>query len=174
MLIGASAILALTVLAACGQDSAAPTPEVQLLTAGLAAQTLGQTQSAIADFRAVLQQDPSNKYALYDLGLIYQEQGKSASAEAEYRAALLSDPNYVPALFNLAILRTGPAPYEAVDLYRHVIAVQPGYAEAYLNLGYVLRSLGQMSEGDKEIAKALSLKPSLASPSSRPTASPIP
>jgi tetratricopeptide (TPR) repeat protein len=161
-------VLTLAVLAACG-DTVAPTPEAQLLTAGLAAQTEGHTQSARAYFKQVLVQDPGNKYALYDLGLIYQQQGDSATASAEYRAALVSDPNYVPALFNLAILRTSSAPYEAIDLYRHVLALQPGYAEAHLNLGYVLRAVGQVTEGNAEIARAVALKPSLASPGATPS-----
>jgi tetratricopeptide (TPR) repeat protein len=162
------ASMTLSSLVACG-DTTAPTPEAQLLTAGLAAQTEGHTQSAITYFRQVLAQDPGNKYALYDLGLIYQQQGNTTTAAAQYRAALLSDPNYVPALFNLAIVRTKEAPYESIDLYRHVVALQPSYAEAHLNLGYVLRSVGQVAEGNAEIAKAVALKPSLSSPTPKPS-----
>ena len=151
-------------LSACAGGSApTPTPVSQLLVAGLAAETAGQTQAAIDDFQAVLKQDPGNKYALYNLGLISdQQQHNTVAGEADYRAALISDPNYVPALFNLAILRTAAAPYEAIDLYRHVIAVQASYAAAHLNLGYVLRALGQTSEGNAEIATAVSMQPSLA------------
>lgn len=157
-------------ISGCGGSSSSATPESQLLTAGLAAQTQNHLQIAATDFRAVLTQDPGNKYALYDLGLIFQQQGNTNAAEAQYRAALVSDPNYVPALFNLAILRTKEAPYEAIDLYRHVIALESSYAEAHLNLGYVLRAVGQVSEGNAEIAHAVALKPSLASPT--PAATP--
>jgi tetratricopeptide (TPR) repeat protein len=156
-------------LAGCGSSGATQSSGSQLLTAGLAAQNAGHTQVALDDYQAVLKQEPGNKYALYDLGLIYQNKGNTAAAEAQYRAALVSDPNYVPALFNLAILRTKAAPYEAVDLYRHVIALQASYAAAHLNLGYVLRSLGQVTEGNAEIAQAVALQPSLAA-----TASPSP
>ena len=162
------ACTAVLLLAACGDTTGPPTPEGQLLNAGLAAQASGHDQTALDYFQQVLKQDPANKYALYDIGLIYQKQGKTAAAEGEYRAALISDPNYVPALFNLAILRTKEAPYESIDLYRHIIALQAGYAEAHLNLGYVLRDVGQVTEGNGEIAKALQLKPTLASPTASP------
>jgi tetratricopeptide (TPR) repeat protein len=164
-----SMAVAAVILAGCGSSGATQSSSTQLLSAGLAAQNAGHTQVALDDYQAVLKQEPGNKYALYDLGLINQQQGNTAAAEAQYRAALVSDPNYVPALFNLAILRTKEAPYEAVDLYRHVIALQPAYAAAHLNLGYVLRSLGQVTEGNAEIARALVLQPSLAA-----TASPSP
>lgn len=170
--VASAAMIGLLSVTACGGATAHPTPQstAQLLSAGLAAQAAGRTQTAIDDYQAVLKQEPGNKYALYNLGLIDQQQSKTAAAEAEYRAALVSDPNYVPALFNLAILRTGTAPYEAIDLYRHIIALQSSYAEAHLNLGYVLRSIGQMSEGNAEIAQAVALKPSLrTSPSATAT-----
>jgi len=174
-IIGFAVVGALTVLiAACGgRSGSAPSSTAQLLTAGLAAQASGNTQAALADYQQVLTQEPGNKYALYNIGLIDQQQGKTTPAEAQYRAALVSDPNYVPALFNLAILRTGAAPYEAIDLYRHVIALQPSYAEAHLNLGYVLRSVGQVTEGNSEIAQAVSIKPSLATtPAAKATPTP--
>lgn len=168
-----SVAVGVLVLAGCGSSGATKSSGAQLLSAGLAAQTAGQTQTAIDDYRAVLQQEPGNKYALYNLGLIDQQKGNASAAEAQYRAALVSDPNYVPALFNLAILRTKAAPYEAVDLYRHVLALQANYAEAHLNLGYVLRALGQVTEGDAEIARAVSLNPSLAAtPTPKATPSP--
>ena len=170
--IGIALGIGASVLTACGGTTSASTPASQLLTAGLAAQTEGHNQQATTDFQAVLKQDPGNKYALYDLGLIDQNQGNDTAAAALYRAALVSDPNYVPALFNLAIVRTKAAPYEAIDLYRHVIAAEPGYAEAHLNLGYVLRSVGQVTEGEAEIARAVALKGSLASPTPSPTATP--
>jgi len=175
--VGVALGIGLAALTACGgtNSNSSSTPESQLLTAGLAAQTAGHNQQATADFQAVLKQDPANKYALYDLGLIDQNLGNATVAAALYRAALVSDPNYVPALFNLAIVRTRAAPYEAVDLYRHALALQPSYAAAHLNLGYVLRSLGQVVEGNTEIARALVLQPSLAatpSPSAKPSPSP--
>jgi tetratricopeptide (TPR) repeat protein len=80
-----------------------------------------------------------------------------------YRAALQLDPTFVTALFNLAILRTGPSPFEAEELYRQVIGLEPKDATAYLNLGFLLRSQGSVTEGNNDLKTAVLLDPSLAS-----------
>ena len=149
-------------LAACGSNNGAPAAQVDPLTAGLDAQTHGRTAEAVKDYQAVLQKDPHNKYAYYNLGLIDQLAGRASAAELNYRTALQTDPNFAPALYNLAILRTGPAPQEAVVLYRHVLKIMPGYAAAHLNLGYVLLSLKQLAAGKSELSLAAKLDPALA------------
>jgi tetratricopeptide (TPR) repeat protein len=153
--------LVVVLLAACGA-SKANAPTVDPLTAGLKAQTEGRTADAVKDYQAVLQKDPHNKYAYYNLGLIDQLAGRADSAELNYRTTLQSDPNFAPALYNLAILRTGPSPNEAVDLYRHEITIMPGDAAAHLNLGFLLISLKQPVEGKAELDRAVALDPSMA------------
>lgn len=153
--------LFVALLAACG-SSKANAPAVDPLTAGLKAQTEGRTADAIKDYQAVLQKDPHNKYAYYNLGLIDQLAGRADSAELNYRTALQTDPNFAPALYNLAILRTGPSPHEAIDLYRHEITIMPGDAAAHLNLGFLLVSMKQQAEGKSELDRAVALDPSMA------------
>jgi tetratricopeptide (TPR) repeat protein len=153
--------LIVALLAACGSTKAnAPTTDP--LTAGLKAQVAGRTAEAVKDYQAVLQKDPHNKYAYYNLGLIDQLAGRADSAELNYRTALQTDPNFSPALYNLAILRTGPSPNEAVDLYRHELTIMPGDAAAHLNLGFLLVSLKQQTEGKAELDRAVALDPSMA------------
>ena len=68
------------------------------------------------------------------------------------------DPDFAPCLFNLAILREGAGAYlEAIDLYRHVITVDPSTAEPHLNLAFALRSVGQEAEAQAEHNRALDL-----------------
>jgi tetratricopeptide (TPR) repeat protein len=168
--------LALTfVLSGCGNDKSEGQKAADPLKAGLSAQRAGRVAEAERDYRDVLAKDPNNKYAYYNLGLIAQQAGQSQDAEEDYRVVLRLDPDYEPALFNLAILRTSPDVNEAISLYRHAIAVSPGYAAAHLNLGFALKQTGKSSEGDAELAKAVSLDPSLASrmPQAQP-AQPVP
>jgi tetratricopeptide (TPR) repeat protein len=149
-----------------GKKAPAQTPAQQataLLTAGLAAQAKGDIATATSDYTTVLGLDPKNKFAYYDLGLIDQEAGRNAQAENEYRQSLTIDPNFEVALFNLAILRTQPAPQEAVDLYRHAITLSPRDAGAHLNLGFLLESLGQRAEGITELKLAIGIQPALSS-----------
>jgi len=56
----------------------------------------------------------------------------------------------------------GRAPAEAEQLYRRLLAVNPMYAAAHLNLGFLLRQLGRESEAGAELATAAQLDPKLA------------
>lgn len=59
---------------------------------------------------------------------------------------------------------------EAIALLRQAIALRPDDAPAHLNLGLLLKQIGQTAEGDAEIAKATQLSPGLAPPSTVTTA----
>jgi tetratricopeptide (TPR) repeat protein len=164
------AVLGMT--AACSTKSDAK-DAAKLLDAGLAAHVANNTVRAKADYLAVLQKDPANKFALYNLGLLAQQAGQPAEAETRYRTVLVIDPNYEPALFNVAILRTDVAPEEAVALYRRALVAKPDDAGAHLNLGLLLRKLGNNAEGDAEVAKAQSINPKLVVPdAAAPAAAP--
>jgi tetratricopeptide (TPR) repeat protein len=158
--------LLLLVTAACGIKAQATTPGQQandLVNAGVKAEAAGRTAEAADDYHKALAIDPRNKFAYFDLGVIDQAAGRSATAELEYRNALQYDPNFVGAIYNLAVLRTQAAPTEAIDLYRKVIAIQPIYAAAHLNLGFLLIAAGQKVEGKAELDRAVALDPSFAS-----------
>ena len=140
-----------------------PTSEAGLLNAGLAAQSAGRMSEAATDYHKVLQMNPNNPWAYYNLGLMDQQAGRTASAESNYRATLKISPSFLAALFNLAIIRTGPAPSEAEDLYRRALVVAPTNAGVHLNLGFLLIQEGKTVEGRAELQKAVKLDPSLAS-----------
>jgi tetratricopeptide (TPR) repeat protein len=149
------------VLVACG-GGASTDRESTLLNAGLKAQADHRLAQADADYLAVLKLDGSNRTAWYDLGVIAQQQGYADDARHDYRQALVVDPHYVPALYNLGTLEAVTSPTMAVRLYRQVVKLTPGDAAAHYNLGLALKSLGHAKEGTAEIAKAVTLDPSLA------------
>ncbi len=159
-----SLLLTVAMLSACG--SSGPGSESQqaltLLNSGLAAAGKGDNATAASDYHKCLTHEPTNKFCNYNLGVIDQGAGRNQSAEVFYRAALLADPNFVPALYNLALIRQDVSPQEAESLYRNAIAVQPSYAIAHLNLGFLLRSEGRNTEGNAELLKATQLDPKLA------------
>ena len=158
---------------ACSKKSSNQTVG-ELLNKGLKAHASGDIAEASENYKEVLKKDPKNKFALYNLGLIDQQAGKIESAEKYYRRALKTDPDFGSALFNLAILITGPAPQEALELYKHAIALDPANASAHLNLGFLLKSLGRAEEGDGELQRAVELDPTLAARVSPPQPSPSP
>jgi tetratricopeptide (TPR) repeat protein len=158
----------LALLTACGQAAQATQPKQSdsrkasiLLQSGMAAHKSGRLGEAAQDYQKALVYDPKNQWAHYNLGLIEQLQGQNAAAVADYRAALAMDPNLVSAIYNMAILRAGPAPLEAIELYRRAIGVQPDMALAHLNLGFLLIAQGQQAEGTAELNQAVKLDPSL-------------
>ena len=166
------ALLTLTgVTASCrGGDSAAPATTSttvseadKRLQQGLANQEAGALDKAREDFLAVISQDPTNKVAYYDLGVVAQQQNDVDAAADAYRKALDIDPQYQPALFNLAVLLAPVEPETAEDLYRKLLAINPNDANVHFNLGLLLRQMGRQSEGNAEVARALELKPELAS-----------
>lgn len=159
-------VLGLCVTAACGVGTQAKSDGQKandLVWAGMKAQGAGQVTQAADDYHKALALDPRNKFAYFDLGVIDQSAGRNSTAELEYRTALQFDANFAEALYNLAVLRAPVAPAEAADLYRRAAAVKPSFADAHLNLGFLLISMGQKAEGKAELDRAVAIRPSLAS-----------
>jgi Tfp pilus assembly protein PilF len=163
----ATAALALTASACGGGAPPTPKPSKAAVTATLnqAIRQLnrGKAGAAAAGFLAVVKDDPSNQIAWYDLGYIAEEHQQNKSAVHDYEASIGANATYVPALYNLAILDTPKLPQTAAKLYREAIAVDPGDADAHLNLGFLLISLHQVTGGQEELARAVQLNPALSS-----------
>lgn len=137
-----------------------------LLTAGLKAQAKGEDSKADADYLTIVKAEPSNTIAWYDLGVIAQQHSLTTSAVHDYDRAIASNSTYVPAMYNLAIIDTKSHPKTAVQLYTRCVTDDPSDAYAWLNLGFLEKSLGNTAVGGADIAKATSLDPSLGSSAS--------
>ena len=164
------ATLVLVALGAAACSSSPPSASTKPISAnklveqGLNAESLGQIDQAIADFKQAIATSPKNVYAYYDLGVIYQQQVNDPSLAATwYRRALNANPSYTPAIFNLAILETPSDPQSAVALYQRILAIKPNDADTNFNLGLLLISQNQVTQGKADLSKAISLDPSLAS-----------
>ena len=83
-------------------------------------------------------------------------------------------PAFTDALFNLAVDTATSDPNGAEKLYQRVLALQPGFAAAWLNVGFILQGQGKAAEARADWAKAVALDASLAShvPTPAPRASP--
>ena len=89
------------------------------------------------------------------MALIDESESNYGLAEKKYRAALKTDPAYRPALFNLAIILTSSAPEEAIGLYEDAVAANKKDSAAWLNLGLLLRSEGQVRKGNEAVLMAI-------------------
>jgi tetratricopeptide (TPR) repeat protein len=130
---------------------------------GLQAQSVGDTAQAVSLFKLAIAQNQDNKAAHYDLGVIYQQQGDATDAVTEYKKALAIDPKFRPALWNLAIIQTLAAPAEAVALYTELLNINPNDANVNFNLGLLLYTQGEKTQGLTYLNKAISLNPALRS-----------
>jgi Tfp pilus assembly protein PilF len=156
-------------IAACGTT---PQTATTLVAQGLKAQLSGDVSTAENAYQQAIKIDRNNVIAHYDLGTVYDKQGNTALAVEEYRASLLINPNLADALFNLAVDTTSTAPTGAAQIYLKVLTIQPTFAAAWLNVGFILQSEGKMSEARQDWAKAVALDASLASRVPTPAPSP--
>ena len=147
---------------------------VELVTQGLKAQLSGDAATAEGDYKQAIQLDPNNDVAHFDLGTVYDEQQHKAQAVQEYQMALVIAPSFADALFNLAVDTAGGNPPSAEQLYSKVVAIQPGFAAAWLNLGFTLLAEGKADQAKVDWAKAVAIDPTLASRIPKPTLSPSP
>jgi Flp pilus assembly protein TadD len=155
-------------LAACGS----PPTAASLVSQGLKAQLAGDDSTAESTYQQAIKLDPNNAVAHYDLGTVYDRQGDKVQAESQYTATLVIEPTFTDALFNLADDTASSDPTSAATLYQQVLTLQPSFAAAWLNLGFILQGEGQTAEAKADWAKAVALEASLAS--RIPTPSPGP
>jgi len=157
--LGALALASLVIgVAACGS----PPTARSLVAQGLRAQLSGNVSTAENEYQQAIKLDRNNVIAHYDLGTIYDKQGNRTLAVGEYRAALVIDPTFTDALFNLAVDTAGSDPAGAARLYFKVLSLQPSFAAAWLNVGFILRSEGKVGEAKADWAQAVALDASLA------------
>lgn len=140
-----------------------------LITAGNSSQQKGDASGAAALYSKAIAEDPTSAVALYDLGDLDQiALHESAAAETEYGRALAIDPRFVDARFNLAILESTDHPRSAIASYDTIIGFDASDADAYLNLGYLLRTVGKTTASAAAFHKAVTLDPALKSRMSEP------
>lgn len=140
-----------------GSDVPAAQRAEQLVIEGLQAQTAGDVDTAVDKYEEAIRVDSTNALAHYDLGTALQAQGDTPGAIDAFKAAARLDPSMTAAFYNLGILFTDSDPEVAVEYYRQAISADATNANAHINLGFLLRTLGQTAEGDTEVALGTAL-----------------
>ena len=121
-----------------------------------------QFAAAISDFDKYIALVPGSTAAITQRAGIYVEAKQFALAIADYDRILASQPGNINVLSARAYAHLQAKDYQlAITDYDSVIAKKPDSAEAYLYRGSAKNNLGQKTEGERDIATALKLDPSL-------------
>jgi tetratricopeptide (TPR) repeat protein len=134
---------------------------VELLNAlGFALFQQGKSEEAVEALEKALKVDPLHWKAHNNMALASIDIGELELAEAHYRESLAIEPQ--PAIYNdlgFVFERQG-MPYEAVEMYRKSIELDPSSATAHYNLATALARGGQFAESEPHFRAALDIDPS--------------
>lgn len=91
------------------------------------------------------------------LGSIQQQLGLIEEAQESFRQALHLNSNYEEAYYNLAVILSCEQPAEAISLLQKAVEIDPEYAIAHRELGWLLRGIDQYPEAEYHLRRAIEL-----------------
>lgn len=98
---------------------------------------LGDTVKAISSIQTAVEQDPEFYDGFVQLGVL-MAQKRDPLAEQYYKAALRLDSSSLEVLYNLGMYyQEVDKLNDAIDVYTKLTKKNPGFKEAYFNLGYI-------------------------------------
>lgn len=142
-----------------------PLSVMELCTRAKFRSARGQTDAAIADFKAAIRLQPGESAIHNALGNLFSRAGRLQDAENCYRAAVLANPEDSKARNNLAyfLAEHGRDLDEAMDLAVRATRVEPTNPLTLDTLGYIYLQKGQAEEAvdtlEQAHAYALQLPP---------------
>jgi protein O-GlcNAc transferase len=148
------AVQALEEEKALSPDSAA----VKSNLAGLYVET-GQPDKAIEMYEESIASNPDDMDAYTNLANLYKEKGDKAKEEETYKRLGERDPSG-KSLYNLGNLAFNRSEHDkAAVYYKQVLAKDPNHANAHLQLGYCLVSMGDLPGAIQHFEAFLKLSP---------------
>jgi tetratricopeptide (TPR) repeat protein len=135
-----------------------PDPRIQ---EGIALFDAGKYDEAIARYKAVLADDPSNVLAGYELAYAYQAKGDHAQCRAVVEPLAEKEGRLQPAMLMAlgSCLDLGGESDKAVAAYRRGLALAPDHPQILYNLAVTLSSRNEYAEARELLKKEVTLKP---------------
>jgi tetratricopeptide (TPR) repeat protein len=93
------------------------------------------------------------------LGVVLRNLGRDREAQESYRRAIALDPLFDEAYYNLGVLLRDTAPTEAEVLFAKVLEIDPTFAAAHREIGWVYRKLDRIAEAEFHVRRAIELQP---------------
>jgi tetratricopeptide (TPR) repeat protein len=134
---------------------------VELLNAmGFALFQQGKSEEAVGALEKALAVDPKHWKAHNNMALASIDIGELEMAEAHYRESLAIEPQ--PAIYNDLgfVLERQGLPYEAVEMYRKSLELDPESATAHYNLAASLARSGEFAQAEPHFRAAIEKNPS--------------
>ena len=121
--------------------------------------SIGRTEAALAEFRAVSAREPRHGEARLNCGIACAALGRPEEAVAEFDAALALMPGHPAAHYNRALaLQALGRDAEAVEAHDRALAAAPQHAGAWLHRGRALAALKRNDEALASYGKAAALR----------------
>jgi tetratricopeptide (TPR) repeat protein len=133
---------------------------VELLNAkGFALFQQGKSEQAVKSLEKAIEIDPKHWKAHNNMALASVDMGEFEIAEAHYRESLAIEPQ--PAIYNDLgfVLERQGLPFEAVDMYRKSLELDPDSPAAHFNLASTLARSGEFAEAEQHFRAVLEKDP---------------
>lgn len=116
--------------------------------------------SAFAEVKKKLEENPNDADALYHLADIYDRQAQYTEAVEAYKKVIKLKPDMGYAYFKMGTAYSRlDKPAEAVTAFKEAIKHMPNYAVAYNNLGVAYGKLEKFNDEIAVLKKAIKLRP---------------
>uniref|UniRef100_A0A7V3VU78 Tetratricopeptide repeat protein n=1 Tax=candidate division WOR-3 bacterium TaxID=2052148 RepID=A0A7V3VU78_UNCW3 len=112
----------------------------------------GEIDDAMKNLRFAA--DQGSEEARYNLGMYYYKKG-----DYEQTLKIFNDDTIDSNFFKGLVYAEIGRDEEALTLFKNIINVQPNYAGAYYNLGFLLMKIGQFEEGLSNIRRGMEIEP---------------
>lgn len=127
---------------------------------GQAADALGETDQAAAEYRAALKENPKDSGSYNKLGLIAESSGKNDEAAALFRKAIELNPMNTTARLNLAIELMQRGSYnQGLAQLDELLRIDPHDAAAHSLMGFAFLSMKRNEDAAARFRQALLYKP---------------
>ncbi len=141
----------------------APETQVVAVNRAILLSQMGRTDDAVEAFRKVIELNPEDANAYSELAGLYLEQGREDEAMAVLsELESIGEPN--PVLwYNIgANFSNRDLDDQAEAAYRKALTIQPDFAEAFRELGYLCVRRGDLAGAVAEFDRYLELRPAAA------------
>lgn len=116
-----------------------------------------KADQALEAYHKAIQADPNNGRALLGRAQIRLRQGNASQAVSDLEQAVRSLQGWATPYLHLGRAR-GPSP-QGVEALRTAVAVNPGFGEAWQDLGQMLVDIGSTEEGVSALKRAVEIDP---------------